>query len=505
MDFNFEEIYKLIFERSNYGVAIVDMEGHIVLANPRFCKMLGYNEGEILGMSFRDITYPEDLEENLKLFEEVRIGKRDYYQLEKRYVRKDGSFLWARLNSFLIKDLTGISYVMELVDDITQAKTIKSELERVYQAIEQASDWVIITDRDGNIEYANRVVEDITGYKREELLGKNPRIFKSGKHSREFYRDLWNTILSGDTFYGTITNRKKTGELFELFHTITPLKDNKGNITHFISTAKDITPEKLLMERIECLSYTDSLTGLANRNFFINRITQEILEAKGRKIFLAIVAIDINNFTSVNYIYGYLVGDNILKEVGVRLSESVPEGYTVARLGSDEFGILAVNIKNLDEVNVIIHRILNRFSSPIEFDSMSIPINISIGVSIYPNDGKDAQTLLKNVDIAISESKNNRRNTNNYTFFSRELNEKTERFLEIQRRIINSINRDSLIIHYQPYFDINTKELVGIEALSRCLCAEAGQISTEELFNVLEETGMILTVGDWIIDRVLLS
>ncbi len=123
-------------------------------------------------------------------------------------------------------------------------KDFELELKKIYQAIEQASDWVVITDRDGNIEYANRVVENITGYTRNELIGKNPRVFKSGLHDREFYKKMWDTILSGETFYGSIVNRKKNGETFELFHTITPLFDEDGNITHFISTAKDISYEK---------------------------------------------------------------------------------------------------------------------------------------------------------------------------------------------------------------------------------------------------------------------
>ena len=502
MTFNFEEIFRLIFERSNYGIDILDIEGRIVMVNDRFSNLLEYTKEEIINKSLNDILCREDIEDSLRLIKDLGSGKIGYYHREKRYVRKDGTILWARSNSFLIRDGEGNPYIMELIDDITKEKDIELELNKIYKAIEQLSDWVIITDKDGNIEYANKIVEDITGYKREELIGKNPRVFKSGKHSREFYRNLWNTILSGNTFYGTITNRKKTGELFELFHTITPLKDDRGVITHLVSTAKDITPEKLLMEKIECMSYTDPLTSLANRNFFIDRIRQEILEARGRKVFIVVIGMDIDNFSNINYTYGYLVGDSVLREVGKKFTVSSPEGYTVARLGSDEFGILATNIEKLDEINIIIHRILEEFSSPIEINGMSIPINISIGISIYPNDGEDPQTLLKNVDMAILESKNKGRNQSKYTFFSKDLNEKTERFLEIQRCVISSISKESLIIRYQPYFDIATREVIGIEALSRCPCVEEGRISTEELFNVLEETGMILEVGDWIIDRV---
>ena len=502
MVFNLEEIFRLIFERSNYGIDVLDIGGKIVIINCRFCDLLGYPKEELIDKNIIDIISSEDREESIRLLEDLGSGKREYSYTEKRYIRKDGNIVWVRSNSFFIKDREGNPYVMEITEDITKEKGIELELNKVYQAIEQSSDWVVITDKDGNIEYANKIVEEITGYKREELLGKNPRVFKSGKHSKEFYSELWNTVLSGNTFYGTITNRKKTGELFELFHTITPLTDNKGNITHLISTAKDITPEKLLMEKIECMSYTDSLTGLANRNFFLNRIRQEILEARGRRVYIAVIGMDINNFSSINYMYGYSTGDNVLKEVGAKLTESVPEGYTVARLGSDEFGILATNMGKLDEVNIVIHRILERFSSPIEINGLSIPINLNIGISIYPNDGEDPQTLLENIDITILESKNNGKDRNTYTFFSKDLNERIERFLEIQRRVNSSTSKESMIIRYQPYFDISTRELLGMEALSRCPCVEEGWISNEEFFNVLEETGMILTVGDWIIEKV---
>lgn len=158
MDFDFEKIFRLIFEKSNYGINFVDIDGHIVLANPRFLGMLGYKEQEILGMNFKDITYSEDLEKVLKSFEDIRVGKGEYYQLEKRYIKKDGSFLWVISNSFLIKDLKEIPYLMEIVEDITEIKRIEAELNKIYQAVEQASDWVVITDVNGNIEYANKVV-----------------------------------------------------------------------------------------------------------------------------------------------------------------------------------------------------------------------------------------------------------------------------------------------------------------------------------------------------------
>jgi len=381
-------------------------------------------------------------------------------------------------------------------------KDFELELKKIYQAIEQASDWVVITDRDGNIEYANRVVENITGYTRNELIGKNPRVFKSGLHDREFYKKMWDTILSGETFYGSIVNRKKNGETFELFHTITPLFDEDGNITHFISTAKDISYEKNLREKIESIYFIDLVTNLYNRSFFINRITQAIIEARGRDVHLAIIGLDIDSFTSINYQYGYQMGDMILKEVGNILKSIVPDSYTVARIGGDDFGILCIDIKDTRKLDSLVGKIIERFSDPVVVAGLSIPIDVDMGIAVYPQDGDNTHILVANMGLALNVAKRDNLKKSKYVFFSEELNKRAERYFTVQEHVLREMRKDTLIIRYQPYFDIKTMRPVGMEALSRCSHVDAKILTVEELFSFLEESGMIVSVGEWIIERI---
>jgi diguanylate cyclase (GGDEF)-like protein len=308
---------------------------------------------------------------------------------------------------------------------------------------------------------------------------------------------MWDTILSGRSYIGILTNRKKNGELFNVYHTITPLNDDKGNITHFVATSKDITQQKLMEERINYLAYYDTLTELPNRTLFIDRLNQSIARVDYEKRLVGVLVINLDRFKLINDTFGPNVGDDVLKEIAKRLSISVREGDTIARLGSDEFGITLAAVAHSEDIILIVEKLMKTISQTIKAGEEEMVITPSIGISIYPNDGKDVQTLIQNADIALSNAKE--QGGNNYQFYTEGMNKKASELILMERQLSNALNNDEFILHYQPYWDINTKKITGMEALIRLKSKDGGLIPPGKFIPVLEETKMIIEVGEWIL------
>lgn len=401
---------------------------------------------------------------------------------------------------FLAEERNLINSLAEMLKYFLEHKHSEEAMKKLSIAVEESYDWVLITDRYGHIEYLNRAVTEITGYTKEELMGKNPKLLKSGKHDEEFYKNMWTTMLSGHAFRAILTNRKKDGSLFEVFHTITPLKDSKGTITHFIATAKDLTQQRQFEEKLNYLSYYDVLTGLPNRNLFIDRLNQLILRAEHEKKLVAVLAVDIKRFAYINDTFGPPVGDAVLKETGKRLVNSIRDGETVARFGNDEFEVAIGNISNTKDIVVAVEKIINEVTQPLKLISEDILISISIGISIYPNDGMDTLTLIKNSDAALLKAKAH--GMTDYQFYTGDLNIRALEFISLERHLFNALKNNEFVMHYQPYFYTGTGKLAGMESLIRWNSPGSGMVSPAKFIPILEETGMIMEVGLWIMKTV---
>ena len=400
------------------------------------------------------------------------------------------------LNMVCVK---GSRYINVYGRDITDQTRATEEMRKLSLAAEESSDWILITDRHGIITYANKAVEKISGYARKEMIGKNPRIFKSSGNHQELYKELWSTILSGRSFSGMIRNRKKTGEIFEMYHTITPLKDDKGDIAFFVATSKDITEQKMLEERLDYLAYFDALTGLPNRKLFLNRLEQSISRVGYSKKRVAVLSVDIDRFTLINETLGPEVGDKVLIEIGKVLSGSVREGDTVARFGNDEFEIALVDVADADDVIFVADRIMKDLSQPMKIMDNEIVTTITMGIAIFPDDGKTANDLLRNATVALSKAREQGRK--NYSFYTPAIDTKASEMLLMERRLFNALKNREFVLHYQPYVDTDTKRIIGMEALIRWKCPAQGLVPPGKFIPVLEDTGMIIDVGEWVLEE----
>lgn len=495
-------------ETSIDGILIVDEDGLIISHNRRFAEMWGLTSEPI--MSRRHVQALQPVL-HLLVDPSLFMARLQYlYENKDEKGRDEIALNDGRVFERYTAPMKGIdgNYYGRVwyLRDITERLLADQALRKLSMAVEGASDWVLITDINGNIEYVNSAIERMSGYRKEELLGQKPSIFKSGNHNELFFNELWTTILSGRPFMAIISNRKKNGGLFDVFNTITPLKDSSGIITHFISTAKDMTEQKLLEEKVHHLAYYDELTGLPNRAFHLEVMTRTIEHAKryGQKI--GVLCIDLDNFKRINDSLGLSIGDMLLKTMADRLTIFLRnsdfaarsgQGETVEvlyRMGGDEFLVILQNVEGQDAARVA-GRLLRELSRPCILNGRDVFITASIGISLYPDDGEDVDDLLKNADAAMYQAKEQGRN--NYQFYSKSLSATVLEALTMENELRRGIDLDQFVLYYQPKLNASTRAICGMEALIRWIHPEKGMIMPGRFIPLAETSDLILPIGEF--------
>jgi len=380
--------------------------------------------------------------------------------------------------------------------DITQQVRAEAEMRKLSSAIEQTADCVMITDREGTIEYVNAAFERTTGYTTVEAIGRKPSFLKSDAHEASFYEHLWGKILAGETFSHVFINRKKSGELYYEEKTISPLRDARGRITHFISTGKDISERMQAQERLEHIAHHDALTGLPNRTLFLDRLSQALIRAHWKERVVGVMFLDVDRFKNINDTLGHDVGDAVLKAMAGRLQGSVREGDSVARFGGDEFAVLLEDVAHAEDVSAIAGKILTAFTRPFAVAPHELFVTASIGISLYPTDGGTPAALLKNADAAMYRAKD--LGKNNYQFYSADMSAAAFERLTLESSLRRAVEREEFVLHYQPQVDLATGQVIGVEALVRWQHPEFGLLAPTQFITIAEETGAIVPIGAWV-------
>ncbi|MFZ5877266.1 MAG: diguanylate cyclase domain-containing protein [Nitrospirota bacterium] len=301
-------------------------------------------------------------------------------------------------------------------DILAQQARSEARTRTLSSAIEHSADAVMITDAHGVIQYVNPAFERVTGYAVPDVVGRTPRVLKSGEHDSAFYRLLWDALTAGRVFNGVFKNRRRSGEVYAEEKTIAPIRDGNGRITHFVSTGRDVTERLQDQERLRILATHDALTGLPNRALFVDRLEQAITRARWRKRVVATLFVDLDKFKHINDSLGHSMGDKLLREMASRLSAAVRDSDTVARFGGDEFVILLDDVACEDDIGVVAAKILDAAKPPIELGGTTFSVGASIGISVFPTDGQDPEILVKHADIAMYRAKDAGRNA--YRFYS---------------------------------------------------------------------------------------
>lgn len=369
--------------------------------------------------------------------------------------------------------------------------------EQIYLAgkmFENSAEGIMITDAHNRIVSINSAFTEITGYRLNEVLGKNPSILSSGRHDREFYRDMWLDIRTQGFWQGEIWNRNRAGKEYPERLSVSVVHDSSGGISHYMGIFFDLTEKKMADEKIMRHTYFDALTGLPNRRLFNDRLEQEIKKAHRFGLSLALLFIDLDQFKEINDALGHSLGDELLIEASKRLGACVGEADTVARLGGDEFTVILGELHETGGVEAIAREIAQTLSTPFRLGDSDLYISASIGISLYPADARDAESLLKNADQALYASKNAGRNR--YSYFMPSMQEAAQNRLRIATDLRRALAEGQLSLHYQPVVELATGAVRKAEALLRWRHPERGMVSPMEFIPIAEETGAIVEIGD---------
>ena len=400
--------------------------------------------------------------------------------------------------------------IIDLEDEVGSHKLTAENLNKLSQAVEQSPVSIMITDLQGNIEYVNPQLCKITGYTEEELIGKNPRILKSGHTPEIQFKNLWHAITAGQSWSGELYNKKKSGDLFWENVTISPIKNKDNKSTHYLAVKEDISLRKDYEERLLYQASYDKLTDLPNRTLAYDRIQQAIVNAIREQRHLALLYMDFDHFKNINDTLGHGAGDEFLQHMAGRLKGCVRDFDTVARLGGDEFLIMLLEVEETrsgdkvvfeDAVKRKAEEILRRVSKPCVVQDMEFSVTASLGISIFPMDGDDPHMLLRNADTAMYRSKRKGRNT--YEVFTPEMSDVVMKRVEIDNKLRHALEDGDFYLKYQALMDANTGKIIGAEALIRWDDEQLGEVSPEEFVPLAEESGLIVDIGNWVMDTAL--
>ena len=493
-----EEKFAKAFHASPDGLLLSrQSDGLLIEVNEGFSRITGFNSALSVDRSTLDLGIWVNLNERKQMLD---LLKRDGFvrDFSCHIRRNDGQIRLCEVSSRPLP-IGNDDCMLTIARDITERHLMQEKLQQAATVFESTAEGVLITDTQQHISAVNRAFTEITGYSETEALGHTPRLLASGLHDSAFYAAMWHQLTAEGHWQGEISNRRKNGELYPSWLTISAVRNRDQQITHFVAVFADISSLKHAQARLDYQAHHDPLTGLPNRTLFESRLLTALNSQQENGGQGAVLFLDLDRFKHINDSLGHPVGDLLLKGIAVRLREQLRDIDTVARLGGDEFIILLPGLQQPSDAEHIAQKLLSCFAAPFQAGEHEFFISASIGTSLYPQDGCDVATLVKNADAAMYRSKAKGRNR--VESYTRDLTAQASERVALEHELRRAIERNELSLSFQPKISLADNRLVGAEALIRWTHPTFGDVPPEHFIPLAEENGMILQIGDWVLER----
>lgn len=463
--------------------------------------IFGFRAKEVIGLhASKFIVIPELLDE-LNTFFTMLEQNRNRKQTNKN-MTKDGSIIICEwYNTLIYAEDGSVSGIASLVQDITQRTLLEEKLKLSASVFSHAREGIIITDAAGNIIDVNDTFINITGYDRDAVIGQNPNMLSSKKHSPQFYEVLWKSLADVGYWSGEIWNKRRNGEIYPQLLTISAVNDDLGEVKNYVAVFTDITEMKKHQRQLEHMAHFDVLTHLPNRTLLADRLNQAIIQSKRNLKPVAVAFLDLDGFKWVNDFYGHKFGDELLVGLAKRFKETLRQEDTLSRFGGDEFVAVLTHFDKREDLEATLDRLLEAGAKPFTIQGNVITVSVSIGFTIYPQDNADAEQLIRHADQAMYVSK--QQGKNRYHLFDRISDDEVKTQLDKIQGIANALEKREFELYYQPKVNMRTGDVVGVEALIRWQHPTRGLLSPTEFLPLIENHPLSIDIGEWVLDQAL--
>ncbi|MBD9357171.1 sensor domain-containing protein [Methylomonas albis] len=493
-----ELLFHTLSKIAPVGIFRTNEKGECDYVNHRWCEITGLHFSDSHGAGWIAGLFAEDREAIIAEWQRC-VSALQPFNMQYRFQLADGSVRWVVGRAEPELDEAG--ELCGYVGTITDISDIKANEERLGQAaavFESTREGVMITDARRRITMVNKAFTDITGYDNQDVLGKSPGVMSSGRHNTDFYREMWANIAMTDHWQGEIWNRRKCGEVYPELLSISTVRDGNGEISHYVGVFADISKLKASEMELEFLAHHDPLTKLPNRMLFLSRLQHNIEKARRQANKMAVLMLDLDRFKDVNDSFGHLAGDDLLQMVAERLTSRLRTSDTICRLGGDEFVILLEEVNQSETVAHVATQIIHALNQTWRLPSgHEVRIGVSVGIAMFPEHGASPDELIQQADTALYQAKNEGRNR--FKYFSEDLTRAARERIDIEIRLRQAIEQGELRVFFQPQFCIDNGTIVGAEALVRWQTASGELISPIRFIPIAEETGLITTIGNWVL------
>lgn len=476
-----------LVELSPFNIAIYTPDGYLFYANERYLEHNELAHDSIDKIHFDDLKRCDIGFEYLLHALEYEITFTNDREYKKRWF---SSTFYKSKNNLII----------HVCEDTTLQKQREIELEQSAIFFENSSEGIMLSNSKNIIISVNEAFCTITGYTKDEVIGKTPKILNSGIHDKAYYENMYNSLKYNKRFKGEIWNRRKNGEIYPEWLSISVVHNERYQEKFYIAIFTDITSLKESDKKIHFYANHDSLTALPNRFQFESQLKNALDSARSEKTKLAVMFIDVDKFKDINDTFGHKVGDDILINIAKKLKSVIRKQDLLARLGGDEFVIIAKNIKDENSIQVLLQKIMQEMKNPIIIEKKSFKLSLSIGIAMYPQSGLNADEIIKNADIAMYEVKNSGRN--GFVIYDASMSSRVTNKVTLQRELQDAIKRDEFVMHYQPAIDIASNKIIGAEALVRWEHPTRGLLYPNNFLDFVSESEMEKEFGYLVFQKV---